>query len=547
MPKGWQQIAAVLGTLMAGGAYLPIDMALPEARIAHLLKDGDIRSVLVISGEVPQAVHDRGCVALDVTALAPGRQEPIEPARSSQGDLAYVLYTSGSTGLPKGVMISHRSAVNLVADMNRRFSAGAQDRWFAISQLHFDLSVYDIFGALSAGGALVMPDTDRLTDARHWLYLATTAGVTIWNSVPAIVQLLIEEAMEAGLPLPPSLRLVMMSGDRIPVPLPGSVTALSPATRVVSLGGPTETTVWNICHPIDEVDQHWRNIPYGKPTANNRYHVLNAELAPCQDWVCGTLYAAGTGLAEGYWKDDARTDERFFEHPASGERLYDTGDEGRYHPDGTIEILGRSDFQIKLNGYRIEIGEIETLLVSHEAVDAATVVCQEVADNKHLVAFIVSTTAVVQTAALKSVLRTYLKERLPDYMVPRRIVFLDCLPLTGNGKVDRKALALHDTGPVVPVAQPSTLAPDDGIEARVTEIWRDLLRVPVVAPDISFFQLGGDSLTAAKLGSRLRKEFGISLRLAQLLRLETVRAMSSHIRSLQSKNTQPGDTLTSSR
>lgn len=388
--KGLDQIAAVLGTLMAGGVYLPIDTSQPAARRDMILADAGVRHVLVQSHHAaaswPQGITVIGVDGLDATPSC-GEALPAAPVTADQ--LAYIIYTSGTTGRPKGVMISHRAALNTITDINVRFGVGPDDRVLGLASLSFDLSVYDIFGTLSAGGTLVLPDPHRGSDPSHWAGLMAAHDVSIWNSVPAQMQMLmsyLESEPGAGLR---SLRLAMLSGDWIPVTLPGAIRARCPAVRVVSLGGATEAAIWSIWHDIGEVEAGARSIPYGVPLANQIFHVLDARLAPCPDWTAGELYIGGAGLAEGYAGDCERTAERFIVHPGTGERLYRTGDMGRYRPDGVIEFLGREDTQVKIRGHRIELSEIEAVLQQHPRIaQSAVVLCGKTAVDRRLAAFV---------------------------------------------------------------------------------------------------------------------------------------------------------------
>ncbi|MGQ4491360.1 amino acid adenylation domain-containing protein, partial [Streptomyces sp. SAS_281] len=302
-------------------------------------------------------------------------------------DLAYVIYTSGSTGTPKGVMISHAAALNTIDDINTRFSVTPDDRVLGLAQLGFDLSVYDIFGPLSTGAALVLPDAARRGDPGHWAQLLAERAVTVWNSVPAQMQML-EEYLRTAPGLDVSgLRLAMLSGDWIPVTLPDAIRSRVPELNVVSLGGATEAAIWSIHHPVTEVEAGARSIPYGKPLANQRFHVLDTSMRECPVHVTGELYIAGAGLALGYLGDAERTAERFVTHPVSRERLYRTGDMGRRLADGAIEFLGRVDRQVKLNGHRVEPAEVESALGTHPAVEAAAAVVQGEGAARRLVAF----------------------------------------------------------------------------------------------------------------------------------------------------------------
>lgn len=536
MRRGPEQVIGILATVLAGGAYLPVDAALPAERQAYLLRDGRVRCVLT---NVPLAGAGRDGVAVlaldseQATELDQPAEVPPLPG-ATLDDLAYVLYTSGTTGEPKGVMVSQRSVINVVADCNARFGVRDDDRFFGISAFNFDLSVFDVFGALTAGAAIVLPDHDRAVDPSHWLDLCESAGVTVWNSVPAIVALLHDEAKADPRRLN-TLRLVMMSGDRIPPALPAMLLRIKPGLEVVSLGGPTETTVWNILHPITSADDGSRSIPYGRPNANNRGYILDAAGLDTPDWVAGDICAAGVGLARGYWGDDARTAERFWFDTRRGERLYRTGDLGRYLPDGEIEILGRSDFQIKVNGYRIEAGEVETRLVALDEVKQAVVVRQTSARGDRLAAHLA---AAGDARPSLHEIRARLGSQLPEYMIPAAVQWHDALPLTRNGKVDRGALATmapaDQPGRSVAVAPgPSLAAPDGGPAARVERelagMWAAILQLPDVSTEVSFYDLGGDSLAAARVLTEVRKRYQVTIPLDQFYVVGTVREMAAQV------------------
>ncbi|MDJ1184236.1 non-ribosomal peptide synthetase [Roseofilum casamattae] len=399
MEKGWEQVVAVLGILASGAAYLPIDPAMPAERIAYLLENGDVRVAIVQS-------QGRDNIPANITVIASDDSEFAERSRSKQPDtllesrqtpenLAYVIYTSGSTGKPKGVAIAHRGALNTVVDINQRFRVGAGDRVLALSSLSFDLSVYDIFGTLAAGATLVIPEAEVAKDPAHWAELVESNGITLWNSVPALMQLFVDY-MESRPDLKAdSLRSVLLSGDWLPLTLPPQIKAIAPEATVMSLGGATEASIWSIYYPIDAIDPAWNSIPYGRPLLNQHFYVLNPNLEACPIWVTGQLYIGGVGLAERYWKDPEKTAASFIIHPETGERLYRTGDLGRYLPDGNIEFLGREDFQLKIRGYRIEAGEVESAIANHPRVRKAIVTSAGDGRSKEqLVAYVVSDTAV---------------------------------------------------------------------------------------------------------------------------------------------------------
>lgn len=384
MEKGWEQVVATLGIHLAGAAYLPVDPGLPTERRNLLLRDGQVRLAVTqpwldVGPDWPAGV-ERICVddeldAASSSSSSSSSDTPLVPVQGS-AHLSHVIYTSGSTGVPKGVMIEHRQVVNRLLDVNQRLGIGPSDRVLALTPLHHDLSVYDIFGVLAAGGALVMPDAAGIRDPRHWAELMVRAEVTVWNSVPAFLQMLLEyleaHAEEKQL-LPRGLRHAVLSGDWVPVGLPDRLRALAGGVQVMTCGGPTETTIWDICYPVTSVDPAWPSIPYGKPMNNAHYYVLDRALQPCPVWTTGQLHIGGAGLARGYWRDEAKTQERFITHPETGERLFRSGDLGRYLPDGNIEFVGRADHQVKISGQRIELGEIEATLTKHPAVGTAVV------------------------------------------------------------------------------------------------------------------------------------------------------------------------------
>lgn len=393
MEKGWEQIVAVMGTLLAGSAYVPISPELPQERLSYLLENSEVSIVLTQSWlkqlQYPSEVHRLDVDEIGQFSLTGESTKELEFVQGPD-DLAYVIYTSGSTGTPKGVMISHRSVVNVVVSTNQRFKVDACDRILALTALNHDLSVYDIFGMLSAGGAIVLPDAASAKDPAHWASLLQQHQVTLWNSVPAMMGMLVRYSDSHSRNIPDSLRLAILGGDWLPVSLPNQLRALVPQIQILSIGGPTETTIWNIGYLINEVDPNWQSIPYGQPMANSQYYILNDALDDCPVWVPGQMYCAGVQLAQGYWQNKEKTEANFIQHPRTGERIYRTGDLGRYLPDGNIEFLGRVDFQIKLRGRRIEPGEVESALMQHRAIKNAVVTTLKNAhENQSLVAHVV--------------------------------------------------------------------------------------------------------------------------------------------------------------
>ncbi|MFJ2060405.1 amino acid adenylation domain-containing protein, partial [Streptomyces sp. NPDC087908] len=533
MDKGWEQVVAALGILRAGAAYVPIDARVPAERLHVLLDSAGISQVVTQPWVDDLADWPRDVARTVVRADGPdveagGAVEPLGPSRAESTDLAYVIFTSGSTGLPKGVMIEHGAALNTIVDVNERYRVTAADRALGLSAMHFDLSVYDVFGLLSAGGALVLPEPSAHREPARWAELVTEHGVTIWNSVPALMEMFTEHALAnrlSGLPL----RLVMMSGDWIPVTLPGRIRLLLEDAELWSLGGATEASIWSILHPIGEVTEDCVSIPYGKAMRNQRFHVLDAALRPCPVWVPGDLYIAGVGLARGYLNDEVKTAAAFLHHPVTGERLYRTGDLGRFLPDGSIEFLGRQDSQVKIQGYRIELGEVEAALTQCEGVRAAAVVAAgEQHGPKRLIAYVVLDEGRDDS---EQRITDALRKVVPQHLVPQRILVLDELPLSDNGKVNRAALPAPDE---VAVEGAGFVAPRDEVERRLAEIWAEFFGVAEIGVTASFFDLGGDSLLAVRLMARIARGLGRSLPLSSLFARPTIELLAQAVREVGS-------------
>ncbi|GAA4669887.1 hypothetical protein GCM10023347_24580 [Streptomyces chumphonensis] len=377
LPKSAEQVVAAVAVHLAGAAYLPVDPDLPERRRHTILERGLVRLALVPSGAAPDL--PAGVVAVPVDLDEPPEEDggPLDPVQRPT-DPAYVLFTSGSTGEPKGVVQTHRATLNTLLDVRERLGVGAGDVALGLSSLSFDLSVWDVFGVLGAGGTLVLPEPSAVRDPGRWLELAAEHGVTLWNSVPALLRMLVEHLSgtptSAPHPALKTLRAVWLSGDWIPVDLPDRIRALAPGAAVTASGGPTETAIWCVANPLGDVDPRWDSIPYGRPMRNHTLHVLDDRMLPCPVGVPGEMYIGGAGLAEGYWRDEERTAASFVTHPGSGQRLYRSGDLGRWLPDGNLEILGRDDLQVKIGGFRVELGEIEAALTRHPEVAEAAVV-----------------------------------------------------------------------------------------------------------------------------------------------------------------------------
>jgi amino acid adenylation domain-containing protein len=500
-------------------------------------------------------------LCLDALTEALAKESADDPASGvTSGDLAYIIYTSGSTGKPKGVVLLHGPVVNLIDWVNTTRRVGPGDRLLFVTSLNFDLSVYDLFGILGAGATVRVATPAELRDPERLLRILCEEPITFWDSAPPQLQQL--APFFATAPAGPgrkALRLVFLSGDWIPVPLPDALRATFPGASVVSLGGATEAAIWSNSYPIGAVDPKWPSIPYGKPIKNARYHVLDRHGNPLPVGVPGELHIGGECLADGYLNRPELTAEKFVPDPFAkiedrgsriedrgskiedragspasdprssildprSSRLYKTGDLARYFPDGNLEFLGRMDFQVKIRGFRIELGEIEAVLAQHPAVRECLVAApKDESGSRFLCAYVVPRPG--QTAA-PAELRAFLARQLPAHMVPSDFVTLDAFPLTPNGKIDRKALAAPKRGADGPAGR-DYVAPRDDAERNLVPIWEEVLQVKRVGVTDNFFDLGGHSLLAAVLIARIRQRLGHTLPLGALFTAPTVEKLAA--------------------
>lgn len=499
--KGVHQVVGVLGVLGAGAAYLPLDPDWPVARLEEILERASVRIVVASRAQLVRMDRNGLSARYSVVVVDEPRPTPCItqtlPSIDSS-DIAYVIFTSGSTGKPKGAVISHEGAMTTIEAVNDRFRVTSQDSVLAVSRLSFDLSVYDIFGMLHVGGTIVFPHAQRALDPLHWQELIRLHHVTVWNTVPQLMQLLVDSLGSDGHVLD-SLRCVLLSGDWIPLPLPGRVNEVAPDATVVSLGGATEGSIWSIWYVVDRVEKQWKSIPYGFAMPDQQIHVLDDDGAPCAVGATGNIYIGGRGVALGYWDDPEQTSRSFEHHPVLG-RLFKTGDLGCLTARGYVEFQGRHDLQIKLNGHRIELEEISAKLRLCPSIRQAVVlVKQPTAGAAHLAAYYVATQP-LRATEIQAVLLHY----LPQYMVPRAYYPMDELPLTANGKLDRKALLAVTLGnedePYIP--------PRTDLEKKLCRLWAQSLGVERLGVKDDFFRWGGDSLCAIGLACAMSRELG---------------------------------------
>jgi amino acid adenylation domain-containing protein len=510
--RGWRQTAALLGVLQAGAAYLPIDTTLPPARARQLAELGQVRCVVAEDDRPPWNAWSE-ITTVRVCAAGPdadsARTAPVTP-----DDLAYVIYTSGSTGEPKGVRIRHRAAANTLLDINHRYLVSSHDRVLAVSSIGFDLSVWDVFGILGAGGTVICtPPGAAAKDPAIWIELLKRERVTIWNSAPALMSMLVDLA-ELRRERLDHLRLVLLSGDWIPVGLPDRIRVIAPSARVVSLGGATEASVWSIGYEIGQVDPAWTSIPYGYPLAGQQVLVLDWAGRERPVGVDGELYIGGVGVADGYWNSPDLTAQAFIETRNYG-RIYRTGDLARRRDDGALTFLGRCDGQVKVQGHRIEIAEIDAALNRLALVRAAATSVVRAADgHNQLCAQVVPTGRITAEE-----IRGELAARLPSYMVPTHLIIVGELPVTANGKLDRSVSQLPP-GDAAEPAEPTARA-SGPILLRMRDMVSRYCGAPV-DPYEDLLVAGLDSVDLVRLGGQLEEAWGLRPALDDVLQHPTL-------------------------
>lgn len=495
MPKSVWQTAAVIGILSEGCGYVPIDAEQAKNRRRLVLDNADIKAVLTVSG------YDEGFEGYDVIKAdtLPIAGKSVLKAEGNPEDVAYIIHTSGSTGVPKGVVITHKAAVNTIEDINNRFGVCSDDAILGLSQLNFDLSVYDIFGVLSVGGTLVYPSKEKYTNPSHWAELISKYDITLWNSVPAFAQILCSYLDTEKNLTYNNFKTVMLSGDWIPLELPDALKRYMPNVRIACMGGATEASIWSNIHEYSSLRPEWKSIPYGRALLNQEMYVMDENLNICPMGVKGEICIGGVGLAKGYLNDKEKTDISFVTAP-NGKRIYKTGDMGRYDANDEIEFLGRMDTQVKIRGHRIELGEIESCFNSCDGVSNSVSVLIKKDRVMKLVLFVTA-----EGGTNEEALRKYAKDNIPEYMIPDRFVFLREMPLTPNGKVNNHKL--KELAEKLISESKSDINETDALmtptEIKAAEIVKRTLGIDSVDPNANLYDYGANSLVMAQLAGEL--------------------------------------------
>ncbi|HET8851594.1 MAG TPA: amino acid adenylation domain-containing protein, partial [Ktedonobacteraceae bacterium] len=497
--RSLDMVVGLLGILKAGGAYVPLDPTYPSERLAFMLTDAQV-PVLVTQEHLTKhlPVHGLKVVCLDAEATVLAQQDKANPPPTGTADnLAYVIYTSGSTGRPKGVQILHRAVVNFLLSMRQQPGLTAEDTLLAVTTLSFDIAALEIFLPLIVGARLIVASRDVVTSGTALAEALDRSHATVMQATPITWRMLLAAGWQGN----PRLK-ILCGGEALPQELARQL--LPKAASLWNLYGPTETTIWST---VCKIEPEHELVTVGRPIANTQIYLLDAQLHLVPIGVSGELYIGGDDLARGYLNRPELTAERFIPHPfsdAPGACLYKTGDLARYRADGTIELIGRLDHQVKVHGFRIELGEIEAMLGQHLAVRQAVVMAREdTPGDKHLVAYVVPQPEQILTS---SELRRLMQERLPDYMIPTAFVFLETLPQTPNGKVDRRALPAPER--TRPKVDTPFIAPTLMVHHQLIQIWEELLDARPIGIQDNFFDLGGYSLLAVCLVDRIEQVWG---------------------------------------
>jgi len=524
MERSVEMVVGIYGIIKAGGAYVPFDPEYPSDRLAFMLEDTRVPVLLTqdhLTSNLPD--HDAHVIRLDTDWGKVSREPSHRPPCETKADnLAYIIYTSGSTGKPKGVMNEHRGIVNRLFWMQDEYQLNEQDRVLQKTPFSFDVSVWEFFWPLQVGARLVVCRPGGHRESDYLVSLITEQQITTLHFVPSMLQIFLEEK---GVETCTSIMRVICSGEALPYELQRRFFERLD-TELHNLYGPTEAAV-DVTYWRCRNRSQRRIVPIGYPVANTQMYILDNRLQPVPVGCTGELHIGGVQVARGYLNRPELTAEKFIPDPFSnqpGSRLYKTGDLSRYLPDGSIEYLGRTDFQVKIHGLRIELGEIESLLLELDDINQCAVMLREDrAGDKRLVAYLVFEPGKDVAAAE---VRQYLLEKIPDYMVPHHFVRLDAMPLSPNGKTDRRALPKPE---VDRSAEENYVAPRNKAENLIAEIWQDLLDVVNVGINDSFFDLGGHSLLVVKMLRRLKKTFSEDLTIVDLFQFPTIASLAEFI------------------
>ncbi|MFX0547822.1 amino acid adenylation domain-containing protein [Hathewaya histolytica] len=510
MDKCIEQIISVLAIIYSGAVYAPMEYGYPKDMI-HRCMD-KIGSKVIIISEEDRGMIEEASIQEIVPVLSEMKNgEMDKPVETDEDSLIGIIHTSGSTGIPKAVMVGQKGLLNSLIFTNEYFNVTENDACIALTNLAHDMAMYDIFGMLLAGGKIVIPKAESAKDPDYWMSIVKINQVTIWNSVPAILEMMVQasEGIDDG--VWKYLRLVISGGDYLHPRLAEKIKNVNNKLMLVNVGGPTETTLWNIFHVVTDEDIRNKNIPYGKPIYNTKYYVLNEKMEQVPIGVTGTMYCAGYGVTTGYVNDLDTTEKKYTLYKPTGERIYNTGDLGKYDHNGNLFFMGREDLQVKIQGKRIELESISSILKNIEEIKNCTT-CMDT-NGPNIIAYYVS-----DNELESDYLREKLLEQLPNYMIPKYFMRIPEIPLTANGKIDKRALLDMDINEEF---RTKKVEPNSFVERKVVDICSDLLERKVYLND-DFFSLGGNSILAVQCLSKIREVYPIQISLTELFERSTI-------------------------
>lgn len=518
----FEQIIAAIAIFKVGAIYTPLARNNPASRNIKIMEQAGVKCIITSKTYSENEYTGFTNIQFDGTQL-----ECFDDIKNDKKDLAYIIYTSGTTGTPKGVAIKHESVMNTILDINDRLKITADDRAIMLSQMTFDLSVYDIFGMFQVGGAVFIVDEIDRINPEVITHYVKEHSITLWNTVPSLFKLFIQY-LEKHPQKDLSINKVLLSGDWIPKDFyKDAIKTINSNIQFYGLGGATEASIWSNIFDLSTLKESDASVPYGKPLANQRMYILNEQLDLCPIGVLGNLYIAGEGLADCYWNDETKTKQSFFYHPELKQRLYSTGDLAMYRNDGQIIFKGREDGQVKINGYRIELGEIEQSLKQTSYIQDAVVLI----DKQLIVAYVASENVEYQT------IESDLKKALPAYMVPKIYFQTDEFPLTQNGKVDRNKLLKEVQFDKDSVSEREW----NSLDRQLQNLMKEILEVDTIELNDDFFLLGGDSLKAIQFIQLLKEKLLIELSLKELFEISQLDKLSKYIEETYQNNVEEGE------
>ncbi len=518
MDKKMEQIASILGVIYCGATYIPITTDASKERLKHCISETESK-LLIVDNNTSKLfnIDDIKCKIINIDNYKFDKDYSFfKPIGADLEDNMVIIYTSGSTGMPKGVMVTQRGLINCIKYTNETFNVNKEDKILSLTNYSHDMSVYDILGILSAGGEIVLPEAERVKDPEHWLELIEKHGVTLWNTVPAMMEMMLEIMDMKNEGDISSIRVTIFGGDVLKPAMVKKLRERIKNAKIMNVGGPSETTIWNINHEVTIEDEGKTRIPYGKPIWNTKYFILNENLEICPKGVIGTMFVEGDGVSKGYINNKEKTSQVFITNPYTGNVMYNTGDLGLYLQDGSIDFIGRKDFQVKINGKRIELGEIEYYADLFEGIESA--IAKISSEDKKVINLYYKSTIEIDN----NTLRKFLEKKIPDYMIPKNYMRIEEIPLTLNGKINKDKLPEIKNKVNVKYDEEKLTS----IQKDILEIYKEIINIDSAEINDNFFTLGGDSLKAIKLLRKVSQKYKVSLNLTDIFKCPSIYKLS---------------------